>query len=143
MYRGLTVAREKNNRLDSAWKARNRGMVVIGDRYPQNQIMGYNDGPLLSDLSKYDSRLLRYIAERERLPYRNAEKNQPDLVIKLDVSKEVALSRKPETGEDRVVDKIEAVRSLEFKHAEVVTINAEQELDEVVKEVKRAVWEVI
>lgn len=143
IYRALTISREKNKRLRRAWRARNRGMVVLSDRYPQNQMMGYNDGPLLSQIADSDSRLLRYVAKRESVPYRNAERNQPDLVVKLDVSKEIALSRKPETDEKSLEKKIKAVRSMEFNDSEVITVDAEQELEEVVKEVKRAVWGVL
>ena len=43
----LALAREKRRRLQRAFDARHRGMLVICDRYPQAQRPGINDGPLL------------------------------------------------------------------------------------------------
>ena len=43
----LVLAFEKRRTLRRAWKGRNLGLVMICDRYPQYQVMGFNDGPLL------------------------------------------------------------------------------------------------
>ena len=42
----LFLAMEKRKKLKRLWRARNRGMIVLCDRFPQNQIKGFNDGPL-------------------------------------------------------------------------------------------------
>ena len=44
----VVLAWEKRAKLRRAVRARNRGMIVICDRFPQTQVMGYNDGPLLA-----------------------------------------------------------------------------------------------
>ena len=46
----LVVAHDKGSKLAAAWRGANRGLVVIADRYPQNQFPEFNDGPLLSRL---------------------------------------------------------------------------------------------
>jgi hypothetical protein len=82
----LALAYEKRIKLRKATRARNRGMIVICDRFPQDQVMGFNDGPLLSHWLNHRSGLLRALARWERIPYRSARLYPPDLVIKLHVT---------------------------------------------------------
>ena len=139
--RALALALEKRRRLRTAWAARNRGMLVVADRYPQALISGFNDGPLLHELAKADSPLLRRLAAWEAAPYEWAQHHPPDLVIRLDVSPEVADRRKPETGSAEVKRRVDAVRSLRFGgDAAVVTVNADRELEQVQRDVRAAVW---
>ncbi|HXV62817.1 MAG TPA: hypothetical protein VEK15_19115, partial [Vicinamibacteria bacterium] len=69
----LVLAWEKRRKLRSAWRARNRGLIVLCDRYPQNQVLGFNDGPLLSEWRTHPSRILRSLAKWEATPYEWAE----------------------------------------------------------------------
>jgi hypothetical protein len=138
---GLVLAREKRQRLRSSWRARNRGMVVLADRYPQAQVMGFNDGPLLSHLAEHPSRVLRWLARREASVYQWADRHPPDLVVRLNVSPEVAVARKPEMTIEEVTRKVEAVRSLTYPcGTTVVDLDADRPLDEVRREVNWAVW---
>src|SRR5690606_38832570 len=45
----ISLVMEKRSRLLKVVRARNKGMIVVCDRYPQNQFAGFNDGPLLAD----------------------------------------------------------------------------------------------
>lgn len=137
--RGLVLARERRKKLQKGWRAKNQGQVVFGDRYPQNQIMGFNDGPLLDHLSESSSRLSRYFAGRERNVYRSAEENPPDLVIELNVSPETARKRKPEMPIKQFERRKAAIDELDFD-TEHQVVNAEQPLEEVIREVKEIVW---
>ena len=139
VLRGVVLARERRKKLRKGWRARNRGLVVLGDRYPQSQIMGFSDGPLLDHLSDSLSRLFRYLASWERIVYRSAESRPPDLVIKLDISPETARERKPEMSKDKFETRAKAVESVEYD-TDVVVVNAEQPLESVLKEVKQHVW---
>jgi len=139
VLRGVVLARERRKKLRKGWRARNRGLVVLGDRYPQSQIMGFSDGPLLDHLSDSSSRLFRYLASWERIVYRSAESRPPDLVIKLDISPETARERKPEMSKDKFETRAKAVESVEYD-TDVVVVNAEQPLESVLKEVKQHVW---
>ena len=137
--RGIILARERKKKLQKGWKAKNRGLVVIGDRYPQNQIMGFNDGPLLDHLSGSSSRLLRYLACVERQVYKSAEKSPPDLVITLDVSPETAEERKPEMPTDQFEKRKSAIDEITFGTQQHV-VDAEQPLEDVIRDVKELVW---
>jgi glycosyltransferase involved in cell wall biosynthesis/thymidylate kinase len=147
LYRGwkvlwaLILAQEKLNKVRKAFRARNRGMVVIADRYPQNQIKGYNDGPLLDDL-KHLPGPWNYACRLEAEIYNKILMLQPDLVVKLDLPLDVALERKKDTPPDMVLRKIEAVRRLNFApQTRVVTIDGTFSLEQVSLAVKKAVWE--
>jgi len=55
-------------------------MVMLCDRYPQNQVMGFNDGRLLHLWSGHRTRLLRAMARWESIPYRWAEADPPEVL---------------------------------------------------------------
>ena len=117
--------------------------IVICDRYPQCQVMGFNDGPLLSHWLGHHNKLLKYIANWESTPYRWAEIYPPDLVIKLNVTPEVALKRKQhEMSIKEISLRVETIKKLSFPHEiKVVTVNADKPVEQVLMEVKQLVWE--
>jgi len=138
----LVLSREKRGRLRKAARARNLGMVVVCDRYPQNQVMGFNDGPLLSHLLAHRFAIVRSLARWESRPYGAAETSPPDLVIKLHVTPETALRRKPDMDEAEVLRRVQAVRMLQYSpSAHTVDIDADQPLEVVLSQVKRSIWQ--
>ena len=137
----LVLSLEKRRRLRTAWKARNRGLLVISDRYPQTQVLGFNDGPLLSHLASHRLAVLRALARWERVPYEWAERYPPDLVVKLVVSPETALRRKPDTGAAEVQRRVEVLRAFRYAPPTVVVeVDADQPLDDVIRDTAQAVW---
>lgn len=140
---GLALAWEKRGKLRRTWRARNRGLLVVTDRYPQDQVTGINDGPLLSHWSERRNPLLRWLAAWERTPYRWATYLPPDLVIKLEVDPRVAFERKAEDGMGlaQVARRVETVASLRYAPERTAQIDVNRPLPEVVLDVKRAVWE--
>ena len=84
---------------------------------------------------------MRGLARWEAEPYRWAERYPPDLVIKLHVSPESALARKPDTGRAEVERRITAIRALAYgPQSVVVDVDADRPLTEVSGEVTRIVW---
>jgi thymidylate kinase len=137
----LVLAREKAARLRTAERARQRGLVVLCDRYPQSTVRGFNDGPLLTPWLESPRSLLRRLARWELSVYESARALAPDLVIKLDVSPRVAVQRKPEMAAEECARRRAAVSALEWGgRGRVATIDAEQPLERVIAEVKRAIW---
>lgn len=139
MLWATTLAYEKQNKLKRSCSAKERGMIVITDRYPQSQILGVNDGPLLSNRGSFPPALRRWEFER----YQHMAANMPpDLVIKLNVTLEVALARKPESPAEVVRQKVAVIQSLQFPaQTTVVNIDATRPLSEVLLKAKWAVWE--
>jgi thymidylate kinase len=113
----VVLAWEKRAKLRRAVRARNRGMIVLCDRFPQTQVMGFNDGPLLAPWRESGSGLRKRLADWEYEVYERVRACAPDLAIKMDVPSEVAIARKPE-----------------------LVIDSTQPLESVLLQVKTAVW---
>ena len=137
----LCLARERRRNLKRAIAAKRRGTTVICDRYPQTQMLDMMDSPSLSRWLDHRFLVLRRLADWEFSAYQAAEVSPPDAVIKLYVSPETAIGRKPDGMIARVRRKTEIVHGLEFpKQTRVLEIDAEQGLPEVLARVKAAVW---
>ena len=108
----ITLAAEKKEKLHRMTKARNNGLLVLTDRYPQTIICGMGDGPLLSRYLAGKGVFGR-IARWEFEIYKLASANPPDLVIKLTVPTEVAIQRKPEMTVEEIERKKEIVRQID------------------------------
>lgn len=141
MLWATTLVYEKQSKLKHSSQAKKRGMIVISDRYPQTQFLGFNDGPLLSNgkAPAFPHALQQWEIES----YQDmAEKTPPDLIIKLNVTPEVALARKPDSPKEVVRKKVTAVQALQFStDTTVVEIDATQPLPVVLLEAKQAVWQ--
>jgi thymidylate kinase len=136
----LALAREKRRRLQRAFDARHRGMLVICDRYPQAQRPGINDGPLLHRWSGGGAR--GRIARWEAGPYELAERFPPDLVVRLEVDQRTAERRRPGHDPDDLARRRALVAGLAFPQARygTVEIDASQPYSQVLEAVKAAVW---
>lgn len=140
----LVLSIEKTGKLRKMVRARNRGLIVVCDRYAQNQIDGFNDGKLLGPLANSRWRLVRALAAFEARPYQDALFDPPDLVIKLIASTGMALSRRPEMTAQEIERRIAAVRSLTFPdHTQIAEIDADQPLDDVLRAVRQLIWKVL
>lgn len=141
----ILVAWEKNSNLRQMKKAKQKGVLVICDRYPQNQVMGYNDGPLLHHFRNSGNPLFRAFARMEATVYKKAELTPPDILIKLIADAEIVEKRKPgETAIEKLEDKINGIRSLRMKDScKVVTVDATMPLSEVLTTVKHEIWQIL
>lgn len=136
----LTLALEKKNKIYKILKARNQGMIVLTDRYPQIQFKGYNDGPLLRGWKNSKSKLKRKISEWEYEIYKLSNEIHPDIVFKLLISEEVSATRKDDTPSYMIRKKIETIKSLEFKGSITYKVNTERSIDESSLEIKAKIW---
>jgi thymidylate kinase len=139
MVWAAVVAREKRTKLLATRRGASRGLVVVTDRYPQNEISGFNDGPLLTRLAWAPSWLRRW----EASAYALAQSLPPDLVIKLIVTPETIARREPDMDSTVIEKRIEAIPRLAFTGAHVVSINAEQPLADVIRAVKQEIWRML
>jgi len=135
----LVVAREKRNKLVAARRGADRGLVVLTDRYPQNQTLSFNDGPLLNRVPRAPLWLRRL----EASAYLLAQRLPPNLVIKLQVTPDTALLREPDMDPSVVRERIETLRHLTFETKHVVTIDAEQPLPDVIRRIKAEIWDLL
>jgi thymidylate kinase len=65
----------------------------------------------------------------------------PDLVLKLHVRPSVAQQRKPDMQLPELEKRMEAIRNLRFPGVtETVDIDAEEPLEQVVRQIRRCIW---
>ena len=140
----LALAWEKRTKLKRAWQARRKGILVVCDRFPQADIKGYNDGPLLGHLSESRLLLLRWLGSWEMSSYARTARYRPDLVLRLLGPVEVLSGRRPEMDPARIRRKQEGIRTVRFPPStSVVDIDAGQPLEEVVARAMSAIGSMI
>lgn len=137
-----TLAKEKKKKLKEVTKARNNGMLVLIDRYPQTEIAGYSDGPLLSKYLENKKGFLFNKAKKELEIYKSAYTNPPDLTLKLMVPTDVAIARKPEMTEVEINNKKEAVMKMNPSRNSVV-VDTSVEMTESLGNVMSEIWKII
>lgn len=130
------VAAEKRIKLLAARRGASRGLVVLADRYPQNEILEFNDGPLLADLPGVPKWLRRFEADT----YALARRLPPDLVVRLQATPETLARREPNMDPAVIRKRVGAASRLTFPGARVVCVDAEKPLAEVIRAVKREIW---
>jgi len=133
------VAIEKRGKLLSAHRGADRGLLVVTDRYPQDEILDFNEAPMLARLSNVPGWLRRFEANA----YAPARRLPPDLVVKLIVSRATAERREPELSPTVIQRRLESVKKLKFAGATLVSIDAEQPLERVSLAIKREVWRIL
>jgi len=116
----MTLAYEKKKKIKEITRARNNGMLVLVDRYPQVLMPGCSDGPLLTKYLKKGKGFLYKQAKKELEIYKSASLNPPDLVIKLTVPTEIAIIRKPEMTEKEIENKKAAVFAMNVSKNSVI-----------------------
>ena len=79
-------------------------------------------------------------ARMEELNLKKAVNIAPSLVYKLVLSTEESLCRKPFENREMVERKHEIIKALQFPYSEVVTIDAEQNFDKEINEIKQILW---
>ncbi len=139
MVWATVVAIEKRIKLSAAHRGANRGLVVLTDRYPQNEIHDFNEGLMMARLTRVPLWLRRF----EATAYSLAHRVPPDLVIKLVVTPETAARREPDMDPAVIRTRIAQVPRLAFPGARVVCIDAEQSLTDVIRAVKREIWSLL
>ena len=133
------LACEKRLKLKAARRGADRGLVVIADRYPQNQIHSFNDGPLLPRLMWIPSWLRRFEAES----YAMAAKLHPDLVIKLKANPELIAQREPRMDQNVIRQRVRELDELAFPNARVVSLDAAQPAADVARAIKHEIWQLL
>ena len=125
-----------------------RGGIALLDRFPQVQYPGINDGPKIRvELFERVPSAFRWVAElyarQEEHNIEKATQLVPDIVIKLMLSPEESLRRKPFENKEMVEKKHEIIKSLSYSGSRVVTIDAEQDYSNEILQIKTILWEKI
>lgn len=137
----VTLAKEKKTKQKQMVKARNNGLLVLTDRYPQSNMPGASDGPLLSRYQDGHG-LMRRIGNWEKHIYESFAINAPDLTIKLMVPTEVAIVRKPEMTSEEIENKKNIVMGMDIsEHTAIIDTSRPFEITR--GEVMKEIWDLI
>jgi len=109
-------------RFEELIEKRRRGIVIVTDRYPQIEVAGFHDGPILAGIAK--SLEAERIQSEERALYRRMAAYVPTLVIRLVVDIDTAMARKPDHNRDLVAGKIASLPAVTFNGATMIDIDA-------------------
>jgi thymidylate kinase len=134
-------AGDRRRRARDARKLARRGFVVFLDRYPLPLALRDGrtiDGPRIRAHLGDRQPELRWLARLEERIHRDLP--GPDRIVFLDLPADVALGRKDHRDADAVVAKADALRTLRSRGEAVTVIDAAQPLDEVLRDVRTAVW---
>ncbi len=139
---------EKNNvkKIRRMQRYRLNGGISLLDRYPQIEKEAQNDGPKVPKYMELlgDTAFMRHLARREKKYLSIVRDIKPDLVIRLNVSAETSMLRKPDQVDiEHFRKKSEELREIHFQHANIIDINAEQPYDQELLEIKKILWKYI
>jgi thymidylate kinase len=136
----VTVARDRYLMYRRARRFATAGGIVVSDRFPLPEIE-LMDGPLAGKMldTPGGSPLVRYLARLERHYY--ARILDPDILVVLNVDPDLAVERKRGIDDEDVVrSRCEEIRRLDWNRLPAVVIDASRPKDEVLAEIKSAVW---
>ena len=137
----VTLAKEKKAKQRHMVKARNSGLLVLTDRYPQSNMPGASDGPLLSRYQNTKG-LLKKISDWEQKIYKSFSLNAPDLTVKLIVPTDVAIARKPEMTVEEIENKKSIVVGMDIsEHTAIIDTSRPFEITR--GEVMKEIWDLI
>ena len=130
----VQVAKKCAKKAKNSKKLVKNGTIVFWDRCPQIQFEGINDGPKIK--SKFgDSKnsltklLYPYFHNKEMKYLKNAVNIQPDIVIKLHLSVEESMRRKPDNDIEKIKIKHMIIENLKFPESKVIDVDATQPLE--------------
>jgi len=133
-------SRKRRTRFDALLERRRQGVTIVTDRYPQMEVPGLHDGPLLAGHA--GSPAIKALQQRERALYAGMAIWLPTLVLRLNVDVETVMARKPDHSRALIERKVETVPKLKFNGAPIVDLDAtipyEEELSLALAAVDRA-----
>lgn len=141
----LAASRYVLKTVRTAHRYANKGGTALLDRFPQVQYPGINDGPkiraeLLDRVPNAFKWIAQIYAKREELNLEKAVQLAPDVVIKLMLSPEESLRRKPFENKEMVEKKHDIIKSLTFNGSQVEIVDAEQDYNQEILQIKSIVW---
>jgi len=124
----LNKSKKRRAKFEQLLERRRAGVTIVTDRYPQIEVPGLHDGPILAGRAT-GTRLAAMQAE-ERALYADMAAYVPTLVIRLHVDVDTVMARKPDHDRALITRKVETVPLLAMGGAPIVDIDATIPYDE-------------
>lgn len=118
----LNKSKKRRAKFETLVEQRRAGITIVTDRYPQLEVPGLHDGPILAGQAS-NARLAAMQAE-ERALYAAMAAYVPTLVIRLHVDVDTVMARKPDHDRALIMRKVETVPLLAMGGAPIVDIDA-------------------
>lgn len=118
----MRKSRKRRANFDRLLEQRRAGKLIVTDRYPQIEVPGLHDGPILA--GRATSPRLAALQAEERALYAEMAAHVPTLVIRLHVDVDTVMARKPDHDRALITRKVETVPLLTFNGAPIVDIDA-------------------
>jgi len=118
----LRRSRRRRAKFDALVAQRRAGITVVTDRYPQLEVPGLHDGPILA--GRATTPRLAAIQAEEGALYAEMASHVPTLVIRLHVDIDTVMARKPDHDRALIARKVETVPLLAMGGAPIVDIDA-------------------
>lgn len=135
----FTAAFEKTNRINKAYKLKKKGVLIIFDRFPQNETYGYNDGPLLKKMTNSKNIIFRKLGEFEKKLYTPPLIKYPNVIFKLIAKPELLAERRNMTIEE-ISKKQGSIIALSYNNSpKIVTIDANQKIEAVTSDILKEI----
>jgi thymidylate kinase len=134
------IARDRSLTYERARRAVSAGCIVIADRFPLPHVT-LMDSPVAPRLlgTRTSSRLASSLARLEARYYERI--GRPDVLVVLRVHPDVAAERKRGTDdEDMVRLRSEEISRVDWSDSGAVLVDADRPKDDVLNEIKSAVW---
>lgn len=112
-----------------------KGSLVICDRFPQKDVMGFFDGPKLQGEKR------SWLSRFEMKQFSKLFLTRNDVVFRLNLSADVAARRKPDHDHRLIEQKCINLSSISYGSAKVVDVDAEKPYGQVLLDIKRKIWE--
>ncbi len=118
----LRRSRKRRARFETVLDLRRSGKTVVTDRYPQIEVPGLHDGPIMAGRT-IDPRLAALQTEERQL-YAEMAAYVPTLVIRLHVDVDTVMARKPDHDRALITRKVATVPDLHFNGAPMIDLDA-------------------
>jgi hypothetical protein len=115
-------SRKRRARFDALLERRREGVTIVTDRYPQLDVPGLHDGPILA--GKAPNEAIAALQQRERALYAGMAIWVPTLVVRLTVDADTVMARKPDHDRRLIEQKVATVPQLRFNGARIVDLDA-------------------
>ncbi|EOM8240785.1 hypothetical protein ACNGU6_003888 [Escherichia coli] len=116
-----------------------QGYLLITDRFPQAEISGfYYDGPGIG-VERATGKISMFLAQRERRLYQKMAQYRPELIIRLGIDIDTAISRKPDHDYAELQDKIGVMSTIGYNGTKILEIDARAPYSEVLEQAQKAV----
>lgn len=114
-------------------------VLVVSDRFPQAEISGfYYDGPGIG-VERATGKISRFLAQRERCLYQKMAQYRPELIIRLGIDIDTAISRKPDHDYAELQDKIGVMSTIGYNGTKILEIDSRAPYSEVLEQAQKAV----